>query len=150
MRIFFVTLIVTIRAMEKQSQDKVVTYDAGLRWPSLHQGLRPSVDNENAKLNVLGVSGSYSSLGHVITKKLEYASSVATFVLRQCFAETTTGKGTLAKSDFEVEILEVGALEHLLPQLFSLAKELNLSGNIRYLRTACCKPINSCLVSLRV
>jgi hypothetical protein len=95
MRIFFVTLIVTIRAMEKQSQDKVVTYDAGLRWPSLHQGLRPSVDNENAKLNVLGVSGSYSSLGHVITKKLEYASSVATFVLRQCFAETTTGKGTL-------------------------------------------------------
>ena len=35
---------------------------------------------------------------------------MATFVLRQCFAETTTGKGTLAKSDFEVEILEVGAL----------------------------------------
>ncbi|KAL7480634.1 hypothetical protein ACHAW6_006308 [Cyclotella cf. meneghiniana] len=121
MNIYFVPLLVTVRAIERRKDGQLpnmVTMAGELTWPSLHQGLRPSTgsdggtkdDGKDRDFTVLGVTGPYSALGHVITKKLQYASSQATHVLRRCFAETTVGKGALAKSDFEVEILEIGAL----------------------------------------
>eukprot|EP00804_Cyclotella_cryptica_P016021 CCRYP_004180-RB/>CCRYP_004180-RB protein AED:0.02 eAED:0.02 QI:69/-1/1/1/-1/0/1/304/586 len=122
MNIYFVPLLVTVRAMERPKEGQLpnmVTMAGELTWPSLHQGLRPSLGSDgtsnddgkdNKDLTVLGVTGPYSTLGHIITKKLQYASAQATHVLRRCFAETTIGKGALAKSDFEVEILEIGAL----------------------------------------
>jgi hypothetical protein len=121
MNIYFVPLLVTVRAMERRKEGQLpnmVTMAGELTWPSLHQGLCPSAgsdgvskdDGKDRDFTVLGVTGPYSALGHVITKKLQYASSQATHVLRRCFAETTVGKRALAKSDFEVEILEIGAL----------------------------------------
>ena len=123
MTVYFVPLLVTIRAIgtdtTKNEQSSTVSLAGGHRWPSLYQGLCPpdsatestgSVAAKSSSLNVLGVSGSYASLGPIIAKKLEYASSQATFVLRRCFGETTVGKAALAKTDFEIEILEAGAL----------------------------------------
>jgi hypothetical protein len=110
MKIYFAPLLVTIRAMaEKEEGGRVRAIGESLKWPSLHQGLHPSQE-ETKDLTVLGVTSSHETLGHVAAKKLEYASSQATLVLRRCFAETVIGKGALAKTDFEVEILEVGAL----------------------------------------
>ena len=113
MKIYFVPLLVTVRAIDESSKiDQIgLCGGAGLRWPSLHQGLHAAYNRENAKnLTVLGVTGSHASLGPIVAKKLQYASSQATWVLRRCFAETVGGKGAMAKTDFEVEILEVGAL----------------------------------------
>ena len=120
MTIYFVPLLVTVRAIptddEKLSMSSV---SGGLSWPSLYQGLdHPSSNdkdstteaNKSHHLNVLGVTGSYESIGPIIAKKLEYASSQATYVLRRCFAETTVGKSAMAKTEFEIEILEAGAL----------------------------------------
>ena len=127
MTIYFVPLLVTIRAIAAEPVDghlPTVSLTGGLRWPSCHQGLGPSLGSSsdaalstpsrNAdastsntnNLSVLGVSGPV--VGHIVAKKLEYASSQATYVLRRCFAETTVCK--LAKTDFEIEILETGAL----------------------------------------
>mmetsp|Transcript_14977 Transcript_14977/g.23628 ORF Transcript_14977/g.23628 Transcript_14977/m.23628 type:complete len:130 (-) Transcript_14977:44-433(-) len=107
----------TETADEKSS---TVSLAGELRWPSLYQGLRPpekdtsesngNLSKKSNNVNVLGVSGSYESLAPIIAKKLEYASAQATYVLRRCFADTTVGKAALAKSEFEVEILEAGAL----------------------------------------
>ena len=113
MKVFFVPLLVTIRAMDENSQKKqqIGALGGGLRWPSLHQGLHGSATADEPKqLTVLGVTGSHATLGNIAAKKLEYASSQATLVLRRCFAETVSGKGAVAKTDFEIEILEVGAL----------------------------------------
>jgi len=131
MTIYFVPLLVTIRAMSGEDADdksSTVSLGGGLRWPSLYQGLCPSdkdpttAENNNGNassssslnnrnnLHVLGVSGSYQSIGPIIAKKLEYASAQATYVLRRCFAETTVGKSAMANTEFEVEILEAGAL----------------------------------------
>eukprot|EP00804_Cyclotella_cryptica_P005141 CCRYP_018676-RA/>CCRYP_018676-RA protein AED:0.47 eAED:0.17 QI:0/0/0/0.75/0.33/0.25/4/0/800 len=121
MNIYFTPLLVTVRAMERPKERQwpnMVTMAGELTRPSLHQGLRPSLGSDgtskddgkdNKDLTVLGVTGPYSTLGHMITKKLQYASAQATHILRRCFAKTTVGKGALAKSDFEVEILEIGA-----------------------------------------
>eukprot|EP00581_Thalassiosira_minuscula_P013957 CAMPEP_0183712878 /NCGR_PEP_ID=MMETSP0737-20130205/7923_1 /TAXON_ID=385413 /ORGANISM="Thalassiosira miniscula, Strain CCMP1093" /LENGTH=582 /DNA_ID=CAMNT_0025941599 /DNA_START=42 /DNA_END=1790 /DNA_ORIENTATION=+ len=123
MIIYFVPLLVTIRAMATETADEkssTVSLAGELRWPSLYQGLRPpekdtsesngNLSKKSNNVNVLGVSGSYESLAPIIAKKLEYASAQATYVLRRCFADTTVGKAALAKSEFEVEILEAGAL----------------------------------------
>ena len=114
MKIFFVPLLVIIRAVDKTEQMEEL-YEASLtrelRWPSLHQGLHGSETNKKMKvLTVFGVTAPHTTLGNIVAKKLEYASSQATLVLRRCFAETVSGKGGVAKTDFEVEILEVGAL----------------------------------------
>ena len=110
MSIYFEPLMVEIRAKD-HSRDEEFS-GGGLCWPSLYQGLCPSEkdprDAEESSLTVLGVTGSYESLGPVITKKLEYASARATYVLRRCFAEAM-GKSALPKSDYEIEILEAGA-----------------------------------------
>lgn len=113
MKIFFVPLLVTIRALKEKEQksQQIGSIDGGLRWPSLHQGLHGSPAADKPKeLTVLGVTGPHTTLANIAAKKLEYASSQATLVLRRCFAETVTGKGAVAKTDFEIEILEVGAL----------------------------------------
>mmetsp|Transcript_20631 Transcript_20631/g.44812 ORF Transcript_20631/g.44812 Transcript_20631/m.44812 type:complete len:587 (+) Transcript_20631:3-1763(+) len=123
MTIYFVPLLVTIRAMSSDSTNEkssMVSLSGGLCWPSLYQGLCPSdkdptesnasVPIKKNSLHVLGVTGSYASVGVIIAKKLEYASAQATYVLRRCFAETTVGKSAAAKSEFEIEILEAGAL----------------------------------------
>ena len=110
MKVFFVPLLVTIRAIgEKDDVAMEAGLGGGLRWPSLHQGLH-TWSGDNKELSVLGVTGSNAAIGHIVAKKLQYASFQATSVLRHCFAETVSGKGALATSDFEVEILEVGAL----------------------------------------
>ena len=113
MKIFFVPLLVTIRAVDEKEQSELhaTSLGRGLRWPSLHQGLHGSATQKNMKdLTVLGVTAPHTTLGNIVAKKLEYASSQATLVLRRCFAETVSGKGGVAKTEFEVEILEVGAL----------------------------------------
>ncbi|KAL3764664.1 hypothetical protein ACHAW5_000295 [Stephanodiscus triporus] len=111
MTIYFEPLLVTIRAKD-HSQDEAFS-TGGLCWPSLYQGLGPSgKDSRDVKennLSVLGVMGSYESLGPIIAKKLEYASAQASYVLRRCFAETAVGKSALAKSEYEKEMLEAGA-----------------------------------------
>ena len=121
MTIYLVPLLATIRAMPKGGANETTSAAGEHRWPSLYQGLYPLDPNENSSsnsnapnnsnsLHVLGVSGSYETLGPITARKLEYASSQATHVLRRCFAETTVGKHGLAKAEFEIEILETGAL----------------------------------------
>jgi len=123
MTISFVPLLATIRAMPSDTIDNkssMASLSGGLRWPSLYQGLCPphidpsessgSMSTNKSSLHVLGVIGDYSSVGQILAKKIEYASAQATYVLRRCFAETTVGKSATAKSEFEIEILEAGAL----------------------------------------
>ena len=110
MTIYFEPLLVEIRAKDHSRDEEFSS--GGLCWPSLYQGLCPSNkdprDAEESSLSVLGVTGSYESLGPIIAKKLEYASARATYVLRRCFAEAM-GKSALPKSEYEIEILEAGA-----------------------------------------
>ena len=120
MTIYFKPLLVTIRAVKKGEATVTATsgrgmtaaLSGGIQWPSLHQGLYTgdTTDSKPHHVSVLGVTGTPVTLGPIIAKKLEYASAQATHVLRKCFAETVTGKGALAKSEFEIEILEAGAL----------------------------------------
>jgi hypothetical protein len=118
MTIYFKPLLVTIRAMNKETAAKatgrgMTSLSGGIQWPSLHQGLNrgeTTTDGKPNHVSFLGVTGTTVTLGPIIAKKLEYASAQATHVLRKCFAETVTGKGALAKSEFEIEILEAGAL----------------------------------------
>jgi hypothetical protein len=111
MTIYFEPLLVAIRAKIDYREEMLSS--GGLCWPSLHHGLRPSDkdsrDVKDSSLSVLGVTGSYESLGPIIAKKLEYASARATYVLRRCFSETAAGKSSHAKSEYEIEILEAGA-----------------------------------------
>ncbi|KAL7535721.1 hypothetical protein ACHAXR_006687 [Thalassiosira sp. AJA248-18] len=122
MTIYFVPLLVTIRAIDTENAEGKSSLAGGHRWPSLYQGLCPSdnkttvsgnvsaLNKNSSSLNVLGVSGTFASVGPIIAKKLEYASAQATYALRRCFADTTVGKNAMAKSEFEIEILETGAL----------------------------------------
>lgn len=117
MTIYFKPLLVTIRAMNKEVASRatgmgMTSLSGGIQWPSLHQGLYTGETTEGKPnhVSVLGVTGTTVTLGPIIARKLEYASAQATHVLRKCFAETVTGKGSLATSDFEIEILEAGAL----------------------------------------
>ncbi|KAL7530521.1 hypothetical protein ACHAWF_003411 [Thalassiosira exigua] len=122
MTIYFEPLLVAIRALSTEALDETSSSASLVRghcWPSLYQGLSDekiakgngNVTNEgNDNLHLLGMVGSRATLGPIIAKKLEYASAQATYVLRRCFAETTVGKSAVAKSEFEVEILEAGAL----------------------------------------
>lgn len=120
MTIYFKPLLVTIRAMSKDTTPSTSTIarspalSGGIQWPSLHQALYTNDGNSDDKstntVSVLGVTGSRDILGPIVAKKLEYASAQATHVLRRCFAETVNGKGALTKSEFEIEILEAGAL----------------------------------------
>jgi hypothetical protein len=111
MTIYFEPLLVAIRA-KGDSRDEMLS-SGELCWPSLYQGLCPSKNNprdaKDCSLSVLGVTGSFESLGPIIAKKLEYASARATYVLRRCFSETAAGKSSHAKSEYEIEILEAGA-----------------------------------------
>lgn len=111
MTVYFEPLLVAIRA--KDDSREVLLSSGGLCWPSLYQGLRPSDggsrDGKGSSLSVLGVTGSYESLGPIIAKKLEYASAQATYVLRRCFSDTAAGKSSHSKSEYETEILEAGA-----------------------------------------
>ena len=111
MTIYFKPLLVTIRAMSKE-EPVAATLSGGIQWPSLYQGLKDDTtkDDKSNQVSVLGVTGTRTALGPIIAKQLEYASSQATYVLRKCFAETVNDKGSLAKSEFEIEILEAGAL----------------------------------------
>mmetsp|Transcript_4654 Transcript_4654/g.10247 ORF Transcript_4654/g.10247 Transcript_4654/m.10247 type:complete len:172 (+) Transcript_4654:1-516(+) len=63
---------------------------------------------QHGNLAVLGATG--PAVGHIVAKKLEYASARATHVLRRCFADALSGKGALAKTEYEIELLETGAL----------------------------------------
>jgi len=121
MTIYFVPLLVTIRAIDQfAAHDGNYSHSTeGLSWPSLYQGLHTidhlsnrnsSQSKDDNNLTVLGVTGSYETLANIIASKLEYASAQATYVLRRCFAESTVNQSSRALSDFEVEILEVGAL----------------------------------------
>jgi hypothetical protein len=101
MTIFFVPLLVELRASDAKADTKKTTDLKSASWIPLHNGL---VDK---KLTVFGVSGTYETLGHVVTEKLRDASRHATHVLRKCFA-TAAKKENAA--DFEVEILEATAL----------------------------------------
>ncbi len=121
MSIYFVPLLVTVRAIAKEEElNGNSQLTGGLCWPSLYQGLhttdhclgnRDSTQSKTVnKLTVLGVSGSCGTLGNIVASKLEYASAQATYVLRRCFAECTINRSSRVLSDFEIEILEVGAL----------------------------------------
>lgn len=150
MTIYFMPLLVTIRAMamksfqEEEGKEQkylpTVSLAGCLRWPSSYQGLglAPSSDistssatpntqnginngnnknilsgsggkqQQHGNLSVLGATG--PAVGHIVAKKLEYASARATHVLRRCFADAISGKGALAKTEYEIELLETGAL----------------------------------------
>lgn len=125
MTIYFVPLLVTIRAIDlvRSSNNSIDDYNTvstigGLNWPSIYQGLQP-IDNTKSSsgsnissLSVLGVTGPYEILGPIVAKQLEYASCQATCVLRRCFTEATAmGKYAFAKkkTENEIELLEAGA-----------------------------------------
>jgi hypothetical protein len=134
MTIYFVPLLVTIRAIDHTHHNSSEDYNTvssaigGHNWPSLYQGLQPprqqplnTFDNtrgsgsnsSSSSLSVLGVTGSYELLGPIVAKQLEYASCQATYVLRRCFTETIKDKKyTLVptkKIENEIELLEAGA-----------------------------------------
>lgn len=100
MTIFFVPLLVEIRAFDAMSETKKTTDLKSASWVPLHRGLA------NQKLSVFGVTGTYETLGHVVEEKLRDASTHATHVLRQCFSAAAKENA----ADFEVEILEATAL----------------------------------------
>jgi hypothetical protein len=135
MTIYFVPLLVTIRAIDHTHNNSSEDYNTvssaigGHNWPSLYQGLqqppcqqplntidntRSSSSNSSSSLSVLGVTGSYELLGPIVAKQLEYASCQATYVLRRCFTETMKDKKytlatTTKKIENEIELLEAGA-----------------------------------------
>lgn len=101
MTIYFVPLLVELRAFDAKADNTKKTTDLkSASWIPLHNGL---IDR---KLTVFGVSGTYETLGHVVTEKLRDASRHATHVLRKCFA--AAAKETAA--EFEIELLEATAL----------------------------------------
>lgn len=112
MTIFFVPLLVTIRAIDEDEDEsaRVSNLTGGLRWPSLYQGIssQNNVNGEEKRLSVLGVTGSAHTLGPIVARRLEYASAQATFVLRRCFSEAF--RNSKPKAEFEIEILEASAL----------------------------------------
>ena len=112
MSIFFVPLLVTIRAIDDDEDESatVSNLTGGLRWPSLYQGIssQNNVNGEERRLSVFGVTGSVETLGPIVARRLEYASAQATFVLRRCFSEAF--RKSKPKTEFEVEILEASAL----------------------------------------
>ena len=112
MSIFFVPLLVTIRAIDDDEDESatVSNLTGGLRWPSLYQGIssQNNVNGEERRLSVFGVTGSVQTLGPIVARRLEYASAQATFVLRRCFSEAF--RKSKPKTEFEVEILEASAL----------------------------------------
>lgn len=121
MSIYFVPLLVTIRAIAKEAALHNSNMTEGLCWPSLYQGLHTTdhylgncstttQEKEEKNVTVLGVTGPYDTLGNIVASKLEYASAQATYVLRRCFAECTVIQSSRVLSDYEMEILEVGAL----------------------------------------
>jgi len=61
-----------------------------------------------SSFKVMGVRGDYATVGHLVTKQLDFASARATHVLRQCFSEELTKMSKL--SDNDVEILEGSAM----------------------------------------
>eukprot|EP00521_Asterionellopsis_glacialis_P011446 CAMPEP_0195302140 /NCGR_PEP_ID=MMETSP0707-20130614/30554_1 /TAXON_ID=33640 /ORGANISM="Asterionellopsis glacialis, Strain CCMP134" /LENGTH=541 /DNA_ID=CAMNT_0040365305 /DNA_START=76 /DNA_END=1698 /DNA_ORIENTATION=- len=62
--------------------------------------------HDTTTVKVWGVTAPKSQLEHVVARRLRHASAHATRVLRHCFS-TLTAK---AKSDFDIEIAEGGAL----------------------------------------
>lgn len=127
MNIYFKPLLVTIRAMTKEttatSGRGLPALSGGIQWASPHQGLYSSFENPDNtarnKVSLLGVTGTSATLAPIIAKNLEYASAQATYVLRKCFAETVTGKSAFAKTEFDIEILEAGALVKFLKMVRS-------------------------------
>jgi hypothetical protein len=103
MTIFFVPLVVTLRAFSKD--------DAGLLQKGAFEGasfmpLEHGL-SEREVLTVWGVQGEQSDLGHVVQERLRDASCHATHVLRKCFEKAQSNANT---TDFEMEIREATAL----------------------------------------
>mmetsp|Transcript_14144 Transcript_14144/g.20204 ORF Transcript_14144/g.20204 Transcript_14144/m.20204 type:complete len:732 (+) Transcript_14144:55-2250(+) len=62
-------------------------------------------------LRIMGLSGTHTTLGLLVAKKLEYASAVATRVLRLCFGDVAgMAYHNPNTKDFEIEMLEGTAL----------------------------------------
>jgi hypothetical protein len=127
MTIYMVPLLVTVRAYSTRESTvgaspttpnataKVLSGHssvvAGCTWTPIQEGLLTSTTAANNapehKLQVWGVQGTYSQLGHVVEERLRYASAHCTQVLRQCFGHHVR---STAVAEFEVEILEASAL----------------------------------------
>ena len=101
MTIYFVPLVVTLRAMDKSDTKKKASDTTECAsWTPLHHGL-----TERTDLTVWGATGDYNTLGRAVEERLRDASVHATAVLRQCFSGAAK-----ATAEFEVEILEATAL----------------------------------------
>jgi hypothetical protein len=117
MTIYFVPLLVTLRAYRVQPKDENDNneeeddyqhqWKCG-SWTPLHYGLP-----DREELTVGGtVKGTYETVGLAVEERLRDASAHATQALRTCFANNlgTNAASSGATGDFEVELLEASAL----------------------------------------
>jgi hypothetical protein len=138
MTIYFVPLLVTLRAQDHQESQAVgeamddcgddgdddEEFDEGcasmkplgfgLGNIGSSQGATASGNREGqdatSDLRVWGVRGPVEILGRVVEERLRDAGTQATATLRACFASSCKGTGSVSVSDFETELLEASAL----------------------------------------
>jgi hypothetical protein len=101
MTIYFVPLLVALRAYSAPSSSDGNDFFGCARFPSLSRGL-----SDLDELSVWGAKGPPDALSYAVQERLRDASARATHVLRKCF-ESADKEGA---SDFEVEIREATAL----------------------------------------
>lgn len=114
MTIYFVPLLVTLRAYRSKEDDdenddtlSKTQWKCG-SWTPLHHGLP-----EREELTVGGgatVKSTYETVGLAVEERLRDASAHATLALRTCFANATSVTAATAGGDFEQELLEASAL----------------------------------------
>ena len=132
MIVFLSPLLVQIRALPsdahtnlEQKQDE--RNDSNERC-GLPLGKPPCTALSTKALAVSGVKGSYSTVGCIVAKKLEYASAKATHVLRRCFADLVGSRYAKQNcSDFEIEVAETSALLKFLQTARETYSKDNLS-----------------------
>jgi len=110
MVIFFVPLLVTIRALDQNEDFKL--NEKSLFRQEIVNGYLPTYTSSDSNLHhvpltICGVTG--TSMSAMAAKKLEYASAQATTVLRKCFSEIA-GKSYLQSNTSEILYLEANAL----------------------------------------
>ena len=101
MTIFFVPLLVTLRAYQKKEDDRRINRQ--VRFLDAFAA-RTGRTRKNWQCGVL--QDTYETLGHVVEERLRDASAHATHILRKCFASAAKEN----VGEFEVEILEATAL----------------------------------------
>eukprot|EP00978_Attheya_sp_CCMP212_P034563 scaffold145271_cov50-Attheya_sp.AAC.3 len=123
MIIYFIPLLVILRALPQNDDTRTSSTHSQLltdesefctgvvngslpTWIPSQYGL-----NTHKEISVLGMKGSHSTVGRIVSEKLQHSSSLATRVLRRCFADMTyKAYSNPSCSDFEVEISEATAL----------------------------------------